>query len=244
MLHRLPYALAFLLLIPHPPSRAQSVAQADRLGRPSWIFTPIPARADSLSGPDSPSIREARSRMFDTPGATPLIAHDLLDYSRPSGGGADFSVTRDPIPTKMSDVVAIVQIASTQPFLSSDKAMVYSELYGTVIETLVDKQHLAKDSSVVIIERGGTLQLPSGKVLTAMPYGGTNPLRIGTRYLLFLQYKSSAEAYVTLRAWSLAGTKPQELDDDGQPLTRPYAPVDDAASTEVGLKEYIMTHQR
>ena len=243
MLNNLLYKLAFISLVSCSTLLAQSVVQADRLGRPAWIFTPKPMRPESASNSESPSVRKARDVFFDVPGSTPLVAHDLMDYSHPSGGGADFYVTRDPLPTGISDVVAVVQVSSTQPFVSSDKSMVYSELYGTVLKPVVDKKNLLSSSSVVILQRGGTLQLPSGQVLSAMPYGGSNPIRIGTRYLLFLQYHPATAGYTVARAWNLDGSKPQELDDDGHPLKRATNNLEDATSTETNLEAYVRAHQ-
>jgi hypothetical protein len=212
----------------------------DHLGRPMWVVTPKTEAIEDVSDPERAAIRHARSRMFDVPGATPLVSHDLSDKSSPSGGGFDSFVTRDPIPTGISDVVVVATASSFQPFLSTDKSMVYSELTTTPFEVIKDSKSLiAPGKDFIILQRGGTLRLASGKVVNAVPYGGSNPIRLGTRYLLFLQYHPQERAFTVLRAWDLSDTKPREMDDDGHPYVGRLNSLENELNSEAELKQRV-----
>lgn len=230
-------ALVHLTLLAQTDTQASGY---DRLGRPAWVGIAKPAPTSDAAGT---AIRQARNLMFNTPFGVPLVSHDPGDKSVVGSGGADFFETRNPIPTQMSDAVVVATAVSFQPFLSVDRSMVYSELATTPFEVLKDKTNsLVPGSSFIALQQGGTLQLPDGKVVNAVPYGGKNPIRLMTRYLLFLRYHPQEQAFTVIRSWDLSQEKPHEMDDDGHNYVARANPIEDEFRSEADLKAYVKTH--
>jgi hypothetical protein len=225
---------------------AQTGTQAggyDKFGHPECVNVAKPEFHESNGDASKAALRQARSLMFNTFSGIPLIAHDPGDKSAVSGGGADYGETNAPIPTKMSDVAVIATALSFQPFLSADKSMVYTELATTPYEILKDRNNLlVLGEPFVILQRGGTLQLSDGKVVNSIPYGGSNPIRTATRYMLFLRYHPNEQAFTVIRAWDLSRSKPREMDNDGHDHIYRPGSLEDEFSSEDDLKAYMKTH--
>ena len=212
----------------------------DQLGWPEWVNVAKPPVVETGLSEADAIVRRARNQMFNTRGAQPLRPHYVGDKSAPSGGGFDFAVTRGPVPIQTSDLVVIGMVSNFQPFLSTDKSMVYSELSLSPTDVLKDNTHLVTPSvPITILQRGGTLRLPDQEVLNSVPYGGSNPIRIATRYLLFLKYQKAQQAFTVIRAWDLSGAKPLEMDDDGHPYVGRTQSLEDILTSEENLVAYV-----
>jgi hypothetical protein len=211
----------------------------DALGRPAWASSPHTQL--SVSDDKAPAIlRLARAKYFDTPSRKALVPYS--PGGRPPNDNTAFidSMGVDPFPKSRSDLIAIGNVTATQPFLSFDKSSVYSELIFVPSKILVDKTGLTQSNhQVQILQRGGTLQLPNGMLLSSAPYGGSNPIPSGIRELLFLKYDQSLQAFRVIRAWNLSKSTPVLLDDDGHrfPYDSKVHGID--ATTESRLVEGI-----
>lgn len=198
----------------------------DSVGNPNWINVAKPAVIDTNSNV-APTIRQARNNLFNMPNSVPLVTPDLGHRLGWQGGGAfDYCPPNtNPLPTQLSDAVVVATSLSFQPFLSNDKSSIYSELTTVPSEIVKDNTNsLAADTPLIILQRGGTLQLPDGNQLISMPFGGCNPIRIHVKYLLFLQYHAQQRAFTVARSWDLSSTAPREMDAEGHPhVGRPEA---------------------
>jgi hypothetical protein len=230
-------ALVHLTLLAQTDTQASGY---DRLGRPAWVGIAKPAPTSDAA---NTAIRQARNIMFNTPSGVALVSHNPGDKSTVGNSGADFFDTRNPIPTQMSDAVVVATAVSFQPFLSADGTMVYAELTATPFEVLKDKTgSLVSGKALIILQRGGTLQLSGGKVVDAVPYGGSNPIRLMNRYLLFLRYHPQEQAFTVIRLWDLSQDKPHEMNDDGHPYVSRANSVEDEFNSEADLKAYVKAH--
>jgi hypothetical protein len=214
----------------------------DHRGLPAWVRTPKPQRIEPASDPAQAAIRQARNLKYNNPASGPLVPHDPGSRPLSGTGGADFQDTFEPVPSKMSDVVVVATALSFQPFLSADSSTVYTELAATPHEILKDKKALlVPQETFTILQRGGTLALPNGQLVESAPYGGSNPIRLATRYLLFLRYYQREHAFTVIRSWDLSQSKPHEMDNDGHPYTGRSGSLEDQFSSEDDLKAYVQT---
>lgn len=220
-----------------------SLGGYDRHGRPAWVGTPKPPLSESTSDSAPPVVRDARNRFFDDPSGRPLVPHDPKVMPLFGSGGADHWETRDPIPTDRSDVVVVATAQSFQPYISADNSTVYSELTAAPDEVLKDKRNVIRHGqSFIILQRGGTVQLSEGRIVESAPYGGSNPIRLMTRYLLFLRYHPEEQAFTVIRSWDLSRARPHEMDNDGHPyLNRPDS-LENKLSSEEDLKALVRGH--
>jgi hypothetical protein len=121
---------------------------------------------------------------------------------------------KDAAPFQTSDVVVIGTISGGQSYLSNDKRNIYSEFKVSLQEVLKNSpaHYLRTSDSIDIQRKGGSIKLPSGKVLTRAAVADSMP-QIGGRYLLFLKYDPSTEDYAILIAYQLSGNAVDRLDD-------------------------------
>jgi hypothetical protein len=121
--------------------------------------------------------------------------------------------TKDPTPFKTSDVVVIGTVSSGQSHLSNDKRNIYSEFKVSLQEVLKNSptHYLRANDSIDIQRKGGSIRLPSGKILTRAALADSMP-QIGGRYLLFLKYDQDTEDYTILMAYQLSGNEVYRLD--------------------------------
>lgn len=216
-----------------PGSLAQETGY-DSKGNPAWVSTPKPmldAKKDTIPK----NIRLARSYAFNLPQGRPLYASspNASDANVVTGGFHDFSKP-DPLPVGESDAIVVAQATSSQAFLSADHARIYSELTVTPEMILKDSTaSMAHSQQWIIIQEGGTLKLPKGKLISSAPFAGSNPIRLGTKYLLFLQYSSSLKSFSVIRSWDLSTKRPREMDNDGHSYDyRPEAIENDIATRD------------
>jgi hypothetical protein len=121
---------------------------------------------------------------------------------------------RDPMPFSQSDAVVVGTIKDGQAYLSNDKRDIYSE-FGTTIQEVIKTPtapYLRLDDTITIERQGGTVRLPSGKVLIRAWKDNSMPL-VGKRYLLFLRYSPSTEDYRLLTGYQLEHSVVYSLDD-------------------------------
>jgi hypothetical protein len=238
---------------------AQNGSQAsgyDQWGHPAWVNIPKPERVEATSDnaktvvqqtsnlsvqqTNNISVRQARNLLFNNIYSKPLIPHDPTDKNISGGGGADFYETTSPTPTSMSDATVIGTAVSFQPFWSADKSVVYSELEFIPTEIIKDKSNnLTPKSSLVILQRGGTLQMPDGKIVKSVPYGGSNPIRLETRYLLFLRYHPQEQCFTVIRSWDLSHEQPREMDNDGQEHVGRPKSIENRFASETDLITHV-----
>ncbi len=209
---------------------------------PTWLNIAKPQAASETESVDVDT-RGARSRQFDSPAPQRTQLADLSAATGVSSvsagvitGGARSFLPPRPLPVETSDYVATGSVVTNQPYLSSDKTKVYTELLfkpDTVLKNVHDAS--PGNTPVTILQEGGSMRLPSGRIVSSAQIGGANPVRLSTRYLLFLKYSSLTRAYTVARVWDLTGKQPQQLDYDGHPIPQGSTATGVEASSEDDL---------
>jgi hypothetical protein len=168
------------------------------------------------SDPDAKALRRKRNGRHDYSGnaadaatfvlgeSSPPIALDL-----PPNDGAQESA----IPAQSSDAVVIGKVTDARAYLSNDKTAVYSEFSVTLEEVLSDNTTASLSAGAVITaeRRGGSVRLPSGKMLVRGALGRTMP-RVERRYVLFLKRNEEADTYSIITGYELRAGKVIPLD--------------------------------
>ena len=121
------------------------------------------------------------------------------------------------IPSSMSDTIATGTVSTFQPYLSQDHTNIYSELKFTP-ERIIKDANGIQQSTITILQGGGTIKFTDGRTESAGPAVGSNPIDIGKRYLLFLNFSASTHSYRVVKAWDLSSPTPVELSPNGQPM--------------------------
>jgi len=138
------------------------------------------------------------------------------------------------MPFSSSDSVVVGTIIAAQPFLSTDHKMIYTEL-SVEIASIVKPLPGAtiSQSTVTLIEQGGSLILPSGRVVTIEFRNGGVQLEVGHRYALFLANIATAGCFRVVKAWALNQGKAWATSPDDLELVRKqqslYNGMDEAA---------------
>ena len=112
-----------------------------------------------------------------------------------------------PLPFAESSIVISGTITDYQPFLSSDKGSINTEITVKVEEVFQAKPgfSVSKGDSLTIKRLGGSLQLPDGRIVTRTVMGLGKPLQPGRTYVLFLSRSSLVPRYGVVVAWELRG---------------------------------------
>jgi hypothetical protein len=108
------------------------------------------------------------------------------------------------IPAAKSDVVITGEITNAEAFLSEDKVSIYSEFTVRVNSILKNSpsEEIRVGQSITISRSGGGVRFPSGKVIKELFEGKPMP-RIGSKYVLFLQYEAESDDYPLITAYEL-----------------------------------------
>jgi hypothetical protein len=96
------------------------------------------------------------------------------------------------------------RIIAVQAYQSNDHTAIYTE--STVqVEQVIDQQGSAATTggTIAIDQPGGSLTLPSGRVISHSTTGMGNALANGGRYAFFLVYVPKAQCYKLTKAWGL-----------------------------------------
>jgi hypothetical protein len=113
-----------------------------------------------------------------------------------------------------SDAVVVGTVSAGRAYLSNDKRNIYSEFQFKIREIIKAPSavYLQKQDSIDIHRKGGSIRLPSGKILVRGALADSMPLA-GKRYLLFLKYDPSTEDYAILTGYELEGNEVYRLND-------------------------------
>ena len=117
------------------------------------------------------------------------------------------------LPVEESQTIVVGTIASFQPYVSNDRAFIFTDVRVCVDEFLkVD----GTPTPMLTFERGGgVLLLPDGQRLVVSGVGAIRGTRVGRRYLLFLGRLFSAEAYSLLQAYDITDGRARAMERTG-----------------------------
>jgi hypothetical protein len=158
--------------------------------------------------PEAAQVRAARAGYFDRL-ANPQ--QDMFENSDPNLPAPVIFHQPGPkteLPADASDLIVLGRITDARSYLSSSHRLIYTE--STVrVETVVSQtshsgSQVTGGQNIVIVQDGGAIQLPGGRVVKQIAIGSGNALEEGQRYLFFLIYVPEAQAYGCFKAWWLA----------------------------------------
>jgi hypothetical protein len=142
------------------------------------------------------------------------------------------------LPGNLADVILIGQITRIQAFLSNNHGSIYTE--NTIqVEQVFDQTAQAGQvkpgATITLLQDGGALQLPNGRVLKVVFNNGGNQLQLHGRYVFFLVYFRGGDFYGCPNAWQLTGGKAVAV--SSQDLAR--ARVGNSTYNGMGEAEFI-----
>jgi len=136
------------------------------------------------------------------------------------------------------NTIVIGTVAAGQGYLSSDKRNIYSEFNVAVQEVIkASARSLSAGQSVDIERSGGTIRLPSGKILRRGLLTESMP-QVGKRYVFLLQYKEDTDSFILKTGYQLEGDHVYCLDDN-QKDTTVNQPLKEYGVTENQLIEQM-----
>lgn len=124
------------------------------------------------------------------------------------------------IPVKESDIAVLGQVASMQPYLSTDRTQIYTEITVRVEEVFKAPSNfkLTRDKAIVIDQAGGSIKMPSGQVIhdgTRVDFLGRT--LAGNRYVLFAKRIHHGKDLTLIRGYELRDGRVLKLSEDGSP---------------------------
>jgi len=180
---------------------------------PQYSLGPVTDYKDAQPN-SSDVLRFRRGQRYNIP--DPSVPE--LAEQRDPGGVTEWlaSYYHDPMPISRSDAVVVGAITSGQAYLSNDKRDFYSEFKAVVQEVLkAPTAHYIRMGDRIAVERkGGSVRLPSGKVVVRGFTDASMPL-VGKRYLLFLRYSQDTDDFHILTGYQLEGQRTYSLDELG-----------------------------
>lgn len=158
--------------------------------------------------PKDPVERELRAKIgsrFNNSGKARPLDQEPEPGTPPTARMALNNTTLiSPLPSAFSTVVALGQIVSVQTYFSEDKTRIYRELAFRLDEVFKSTGRALKTGdSLTILSDGGSLILPSGRVVTFEVRGLGSPLAPGGQYVLFLNEDREISRFKVVTAWQL-----------------------------------------
>lgn len=239
-----PYVLLALALL-HPASGQDQSKGLDNRSKPEWLTAAQPL-VDKSHDPSSAAVRSARSLKFNT--GTGYQLEEETPGTEPRGyltSIADHAGGFNAMPITPSSIILVGEATEHQPYLSADHSCVYTELSVKVSEVFQRRKDLPSGlSKITITQRGGTVKLPNGKLLSSLGINGETLLQMNIPYLLFLSYSKPTDDYTVLRAWDISKDPPQVLDYDGHPWPIKLLPSEERFQSVTALFDQLRSRLR
>ena len=144
----------------------------------------IVAEEPEPSNPKEREVRRAKNTRYNTGGADLTVERrqDAEIFFEQVWPAVDF------IPAAESAVVVVGRVIKVQPYLSSDRSRIYTEITIAVDDLLKqDQDKRATATKTVVIDRlGGALKLKTGRIVRdEIQIDNLGNLQLGRRYLVF-----------------------------------------------------------
>jgi hypothetical protein len=152
-----------------------------------------------LRAPDGDTVaadvRAARDEFFDR----------VIGALPPGQGSSwDKGAIFEEIPVLKSITIAVVRFESYTTIQSASKRSIYTEVKMQVEQALRDPSTIIRPGqSITVILGGGSLRLPSGRVIQRDLDLGDYGIEPGHRYLAFLAYERAGTYFSWLKSWDL-----------------------------------------
>jgi len=141
-----------------------------------------------------------------------------IDSSDPRSAGfvrvTLMTEVRPELPASLADAIIVGTISSVQPYLSQNHTLIYSEL-SVHVENIIDQiASIPTKTDITIDQIGGSALLPGGRILRTAISGLGSALANGGRYLFFMKYLATTDAYSIVKAWDLTTGKAKAMAAD------------------------------
>ena len=211
--------------MPHHTSYWTIVLVGVTLNAQSPSMKPTPSQPEATDAAQQ-QIRLARGALFDNlfGGAGTSAAAKPLEATDPSTPPRLTTYQIRPVgelPAAFSDSIVVGRITAAQAYLSNDHTAIYTET-TIQVEQVPSQQgnHAVAGATIVLEQAGGSLELPSGRVLNHLSHGLGEPFQVGQRYAFFLTYVRSVQCYRLVKAWWLKAGVAQAVSTEDLGLAR------------------------
>ena len=166
----------------------------------------VVAEEAESSNPKEREARRAKNRRYNAGGTDltvelPKNSEIFFEHIWPA---VDF------IPAGESAVVVVGRVIKVQPYLSSDRSRIYTEITVAVDDLLKRDQdnRIAANKTVVIDRLGGTLELKTGKkVRDGIQIDNLGNLHLSKRYVIFAQAINDENDLSLIKSYELVDGK-------------------------------------
>ncbi|HKY46284.1 MAG TPA: hypothetical protein VJM50_24540, partial [Pyrinomonadaceae bacterium] len=158
------------------------------------------------SNPQEHEVRRAKNGRYNTGGSD-------LTVERPQDSEIFFEQiwpAVEFIPVAKSAVVVVGRAIKVQPYLSSDRSRIYTEMTIAVDQLLKadEDNRVAGDKTVVIDRLGGALKLKSGRIVRdGIQIDFLGHLQVGRRYVIFAQSINDGHDISLIKSYELVDGK-------------------------------------
>ena len=183
------------------PEDAGRIAEANRRATEvsKWRHIAKPAISVGKDTVD-PRIRSARDQFYDGS----IGAHAPLDTPEARGAGFVFDEGPDVGPEiGKSDVIAVVKFDNYQPYLSSSRWSIYTEVRLIAEHIVRFDPPASPPQTLTLIYPGGTIKAPSGTVSYGNNLDRPHDLQPYHRYVVFLRHVVAGDFYWLDKSWEL-----------------------------------------
>jgi hypothetical protein len=143
-------------------------------------------------------VRNARGALYD---------RDFSVFDVPRFGAPPVTMVTleefEELPATKSDLVAIGEVISSQPFASKNGRGLYTEYTVRTIDAIKSAAAKPSPTSFVMLRAGGITRLNDGRIVKDEVRGAGDPVFIGKQYLLFLSYLPDTDAYFPIKIWHI-----------------------------------------
>jgi hypothetical protein len=172
-----------------PPDAANSWQGILREGK---TLVPVPTHAQAIE----------RGAFSDALTGTATLVDDYVGEPQRIGSGS--GEPGDELPTAISDAVVVADFTDHEGVISPSRKSAYTAIAFYVERSLKDKTGLSKPgSTITVFYPGGTVRTNSGRVVSFEVVPIDLAVRLGHKYLLFLQYNRSGNFYTILKSWEI-----------------------------------------
>jgi hypothetical protein len=203
-----------LIIVTMYPSGETACAQVISTTAPHKSFGPITNYDTALKDSSDPN-RLRKSARYNINGQAPILSdkseQNLFELPR--------SHSHNSVSVSDYDTVVIGTVIAGQSYLSGDKRNIYSEFkvtLGEIVKAAV--RPLSVGQSIDVERDGGTIRLPSGKILRRGSLAESMP-EISKRYVFILQYVPDTDSFILKTGYQLERQHVYCLDDSRKNIT-------------------------
>lgn len=166
----------------------------------------IVAEEPEPSNPKEREVRRAKNTRYNTGGADLTVERrqDAEIFFEQVWPAVDF------IPAAESAVVIVGRVIKVQPYLSSDRSRIYTEITIAVDDLLKRDQgnRVAANKTVVIDRLGGALKLKTGRIVRDDTWiDNLGSPQLGQRYVVFARAINDAKDISLIKSYELIDGK-------------------------------------